>query len=94
MCLGTRDLRVGRPKSSIFSGLGLRLEQVAAFYVVPWSLSKSWAPSLTHRTTLPWNSLFIRQGHMRPKYGGTLRRGGAGASSALALKVEHFTASL
>lgn len=89
LCLGTRDPRVGRPKSSIFSRLGLRLEQVAVFYVVPWSLSKSRAPSLTHLTTLPWNSLFIKLSHMRPKYGSTLQ----GASSALALKVEHFPAT-
>lgn len=41
----------------MFSGLGLRLEDV-----VTWSLSKSWASSLTHWTTLSWDFLFSKWG--------------------------------
>lgn len=59
------------PRSPL-SGLGLRLEQLAAFYVVILSLSKSRVPSLPHWTTLSWDSLSIKWGHMKPKYSGTL----------------------
>lgn len=39
--LGTRGLKAGRPRSPMPSASGLMLEQVAAFYVVTWCLSKS-----------------------------------------------------